>query len=184
MESGAWWFYYKLGFRPRDGAAVALARAEAEKSGGGRRTRTKLSTLQKLVRRPNLFLQVGPERRHVLGDVPVDVIGLNTLDYLVARFGSDRERATRVLADEAAERLGAEPWLRFPPAERLLWQRWAPLVAVLPGLDGWTGDDKRALVEIIRAKGRCRESDFVARFDAHPRLGAVLIAFARGEVVR
>lgn len=182
LESGAWWFYYKLGFRPHDPAVAALARAEARKVRRRPGYRTNLATLKKLVR-ANLFLQLGPERRDVLGDIPVDAIGLKVTDYVVARFGSERERATRVLANEAAERLGAGAWRRFPPAERLLWQRWAPLVAVLPGLDGWTRDDKWALVETIRAKGGVRESDFVARFDAHARLGPGLIALARGKAI-
>jgi hypothetical protein len=181
LESGAWWFYYKLGFRPRDPAAAALARAEADKVRRRPAYRTNLATLKKLVR-ANLFLQVGPGRRDVLGDIPVDAIGLKVTDYVVERFGSDRERATLVLADEAADRLGGAHWRRFPAAERMSWQRWAPLVALVPGLDGWTTGDKRALVETIRAKGGLRESDFVARFDAHPRLGAALIALARGEI--
>ena len=41
------------------------------------------------------------------------------------------------------------------------------------------GADERALVDVIRAKGGRRESDFVARFDAHPRLGAAIAALAR-----
>ncbi len=180
LESGAWWFYYKLGFRPRDLAVAALARSEAEKIRRRPAYRTNLATLGKLVR-ANLFLQPGPARRDVLGDIPVDAIGLKVTDYVVARYGSDRERATRELAEEAASRLGGADWRRFPRAERLLWQRWAPLVAVLPGLDAWTRAEKRALVETIRAKGGRCESDFLARFDGHRRLGNALIALARAE---
>jgi len=179
LESGAWWFYYKLGFRPRDRAAAALAREEADKVRRHPAYRTTQATLKQLVQ-ANLFLHVGPERRDVLGDIPVDAIGLKVTGYVVARFGSDRERATRVLADEAADRLGANDWHRFPAAERLFWERWAPLVALLPGLDRWPAADKRALVATIRAKGGLRESDFVARFDAHRRLAAGMVALARG----
>ena len=31
IESGAWWFYFKLGFRPRDPAIVALASRQTER---------------------------------------------------------------------------------------------------------------------------------------------------------
>ena len=31
LQSGAWWFYYKMGFRPKDAAVAALARREAER---------------------------------------------------------------------------------------------------------------------------------------------------------
>ena len=36
------------------------------------------------------------------------------------------------------------------------------------------------LVDVIRAKGGRRESAFVTRFDAHPRLGPALVQIARG----
>jgi hypothetical protein len=32
------------------------------------------------------------------------------------------------------------------------------------------------LARVVRAKGGRRESDFLARFDAHPRLGRALFA--------
>jgi hypothetical protein len=180
LESGAWWFYYKLGFRPRDPTTAALAREEADRVRRRPRYRTKLATLKRLVR-ANLFLQAGPPRHDVLGDVPMDAIGLKVTDCVTARFGSDRERAARILANEAAGRLGVPNWRRLPAGERLFWERWAPLVALLPGFDEWTGEEQHAVADIIRAKGGRRESDFVARFDAHPRLGAALIALARGD---
>ena len=49
----------------------------------------------------------------------------------------------------------------------------------MPEIDAWGDAEKRGLVDIIRAKGGRREADFVARFDAHPRLGAALAALAR-----
>jgi hypothetical protein len=49
-------------------------------------------------------------------------------------------------------------------------------VAILPGLDGWSAGEKLELAAVIRAKGGRREGDFVARFDAHPRLGASIAA--------
>ena len=129
--------------------------------------------------RANLFLQTGPRRRDVIGAIPVDAIGGKVTALVASRFGSDRELATEALADEAAYRLGGVAWRRLPAGARLFWERWAPIVALLPEIDGWSDADKRALVEIIKAKGGRRESDFVARFDAHPRLGAALAALAR-----
>jgi len=49
----------------------------------------------------------------------------------------------------------------------------------MPGLDAWSAAEKLALAAVIRAKGGRRESDFVARFDAHPRLGAALVSLSR-----
>jgi hypothetical protein len=178
LESGAWWFYYKLGFRPWEPAAVTLAASEAVKVAARRGYRTGPRTLRKLVS-ANLFLQLGPARRDVIGAIPTGAIGLAVTDYVNDRFGADRERATQELAVEAATRLGVDGWRRWPAGERLFWERWAPLVALLPGLDGWSTAERRDLAAIIRAKGGRRESDFVALFDAHPRVGAAITSLAR-----
>jgi len=104
---------------------------------------------------------------------------LKVTRFVASRFGSDRELATEALSDEAAYRLGGVAWRRLPAGQRLFWERWAPVVALLPEIDGWGDADRSALVEIIKAKGGRRESDFVARFDEHPKLGAALAALAR-----
>ena len=178
LESGAWWFYYKLGFLPWDRKASALASREAERVRRRKGYRTNEATLRELVR-ANVFLQTGPPTRDVIGAIPVDAIGLKVTNLVAARFGSNRELATEALADEASVRLGGVAWRRLPAGARLFWERWAPIVALLPEIDRWSDADRRALVEIIKAKGGRRESDFVARFDAHPRLGAALAALAR-----
>jgi hypothetical protein len=180
LESGAWWFYAKLGFRPRDPRIASLAAREAARVRRRPGYRTPPSTLRTLVT-ANLFLDLGAPRRDVLGDIPTERIGLAASDLVASRFGADRERATVTLAVEAASRLGVRDWRQWPSGEWLFWERWAPLVALLPGLDTWTGDERGALVEIIRAKGGRRESDYVARFDAHPRLGAALASLARAQ---
>jgi hypothetical protein len=177
LESGAWWFYYKLGFRPWEPAIARLAAGEAGKVASRKSYRTGPGMLRKLVS-ANLFLQLGPSRRDVIGAIPTGEIGLAVTDYVTSRFGTDRERATGELAVEAAARLGVDGWRRWTAGERLFWERWAPLVSLMPGLDAWSTAEKRELAAVIRAKGGRRESDFVALFDAHPRLGAAIAALA------
>jgi hypothetical protein len=55
------------------------------------------------------------------------------------------------------------------------WERWAPVVLLLPGVDSWSKAEKKALATVIDAKGGARESDFVALFDAHPKLRRALV---------
>jgi hypothetical protein len=64
-------------------------------------------------------------------------------------------------------------------ARHLAWQRWAPLALLLPGVARWSASDRTALAAVIDAKGGRRESDFVRRFDAHPRLRAAILELAR-----
>jgi hypothetical protein len=178
LESGAWWFYQKLGFRPRDPDARRLMRAELRKMRRRPAHRSSLPVLRRLARE-NVYLFHERERDDVIGRLPLENVGLAVMDGLARRFGADRERAARVLTREAAETLDLASLGPLSPAQRLWWRRWAPLVAVLPGVRGWGRDERRALGRVVLAKGGRRESDFVARFDAHRRLRTAVRRLAR-----
>jgi hypothetical protein len=179
IESGAWWFYYKLGFRPRDAGVRRIASEELARMARRPAHRSSAATLKRLARR-NVFLDLETLRDDVIGVLPIDRLGLAVTDFVSARFGADRERAAAELADEAARRLDAGAWRRFPAGERLAWQRLAPLVAMLPGLDRWPAADRRSLAAALRAKGGRRESDFVALIDAHGRFRRALRELVSG----
>ncbi|HSB62203.1 MAG TPA: hypothetical protein VLI67_10815, partial [Vicinamibacteria bacterium] len=173
LASGAWWFYRKLGFRPRDPAVVRVMEEESRRMKADPGHRSGIATLRRLAA-ANVFLSVGRERADVLGLLPLANVGLQVTRCLAERFGSRRAEAERACAREAARRLGVRSLEGFSPGERLAWKRWGPLVMILPGLEGWSAEEKRALVDVVRAKGGRRESDFVGRFDRHRRLRRAL----------
>jgi hypothetical protein len=178
LASGAFWFYRKLGFRPLDPAAVGLLRREERRMRADPAHRSSVATLARLSRRP-VYYQLGRFRRDVLALLPLQNVGLAVTDYVSGRFGSDREAARRACSAEAAELLGAGSPRDLDAGERRAWNRWAPLVLVLPGLRRWPAADRRALFDLIRAKGGRREADFARRFDRHRRLRRAVIALAR-----
>jgi hypothetical protein len=169
LQSGAWWFYYKMGFRPHDPAVRRLVRSEKAKMKRNPGHRSSTALLERLAAKP-VFYYANGERRDVLGRIDLGAIGLAVSRGLARRAGGDREAGIRDASDEARRRLGVGSLSRWSPGERLAWERWAPLVVTLPGLSRWTPQDKRELVRVVRAKGGRRESDFVRRFDGHTRL--------------
>jgi hypothetical protein len=173
LQSGAWWFYQKLGFRPRDPATLRLMRAELRRMKARPGHRSSIPTLRRLAEE-NVYLHCGPERDDVIGLLPLSQVGMAVVSNLSRRFGSDRGRGEGVLAREAVDRLGRGPGRDATPGQRLAWQRWAPLVAVLPGLDRWTRAEKTALARVILAKGGRRESEYVRLFDGHRKLRTAL----------
>ncbi len=177
LESGAWWFYRKLGFGPRAPRAVALMKEEERRMADDPEHRTPAADLRTLASE-NVYWFAGRPRNDAIGLVELPNVGLRVTDAVAARFGSDRERAETVLAREAARLLGART-AAWTPAERLAFRRWAPLVSILPGALHWTSGEKSALVAVIRAKGGRRESDFVRLFDGHRRLRKAIVALAR-----
>jgi hypothetical protein len=177
IESGAWWFYQKLGFRPGDRAVLALMRAEERRFQASPRARSNPAMLRRLSEKP-VFFHAGPERADVLGALALPQVGLCITDFLARRFGSDRERAERDCSVEAEQMLGGSPAADWSEGERVSWARWAPLLCILPGMSTWSPDEKRALVDVVRAKGSRRESEFVLRFDRHPKLRSAIRALA------
>jgi hypothetical protein len=173
IESGAWWFYAKLGFRPRDARALSLARAENARVARDREHRSSRATLEKLAAHA-VYWHAGRPREDVLGALPLERVGVAVTKYVARRFGSDRERATAVCAGEAAALLGLRRFKDLEPGPRLWFERWAPLVAILPGVARWSAADRRALARVIVAKGARRESDYVRHFDANTRLRQAL----------
>jgi hypothetical protein len=177
LVSGAWWFYQKTGFVPRDRAASRLMRRELARLGRDPAHRSSLATLRRLARVP-LHLSLGKPRDDVMGALPLANVGLHVTRLLSRRFGHDRETATRVCATEAAARLGGGPDAGWNAEERGAWERWAPLVALL-GVSSWTAPERAELIRVIRAKGGLRESEYVRRFDRHRGLREAIGRLAR-----
>jgi hypothetical protein len=178
IESGAWWFYQKLGFRPHTRACRALMRRELARM---RRTpgyRSGPAVLRRLARE-NLFCALAGERRDVLGKLPFPSAGLAVTQLVARRFAGDRARAAAACERDAQRRLGLGSFAGWSADERQAWSRWAPLVTLLTGLERWSPGERQALAAVIRAKGGPREDAFVRAFDAHPKLAEALARLVR-----
>lgn len=177
IDSGAWWFYYKLGFRPRPGAIARLAQQEVERIARNPAHRSSRPTLRRLATE-NLYFQPHGDRDDIIGELSLANVGLAVTAMLARRFGADRARALEVCAGEAGTALGSSAWRHWSMNERRAWERWAPVTLLLPGLARWSAAERRALVEIVRLKGARVESDFVRAFDAHRKLRRALARLA------
>lgn len=177
LRSGAFWFYAKLGFRPRDPGTIAILRRERAAMRRHPGHRSNLATLRALAAR-NVYWTTGKVREDVIGNFPLEKVGFAVVASLAERFGSDRERGERICAEECARILGLPRWRGLPSSEREAFLRWAPLVRILPGIERWTRSDKSRLVRVLRSKGGRRESEFVHQFDRHVRLRAALCEIA------
>lgn len=176
LDSGAWWFYFKLGFRPRAAAARALARRELDRQKRNPAHRSSRRTLQQLAQ-AHLHLDLDPHKPLPLP--ALSGIGLRIADALAA-WGTDRERALDDFEAQAARRCGLALRSLHPP-QRRIWRQWAPWLATLRGLARWPTADRRALVDVIRAKAAVREREYVLRVAAHTRLCRALFDGPAGD---
>jgi len=122
LKSGAWWFYYKRGFRPHDAEVRRVLRAELKRMRRNPRHRSSFATLKKLAA-ANVFFYLGRPHPDVLGRVSLGNIGLGIARYCAERFGADREAAIRTCNQEAARLLGVGSRREWSAGERLWWER-------------------------------------------------------------
>jgi hypothetical protein len=151
LESGAWWFYVKLGFRPKDRAVARLYARERSRMRRDRSYRSDEPTLARLARR-HVYWEPDPRHPALLPLVP-------TLGLRLPPSG----------AADASAILQLGSLRGWSAGERLALERLAPVVAALPGVTRWSAAEKRALGAALRGKGGPDELIFLKRLDAHPK---------------
>lgn len=181
LKSGAWWFYYKLGFRPHDPGVLRVLEEELRRMKRNPAHRSDIPTLERLSSK-NMFLYARKERADVLGRVSFDTLRLQISKTLARRSGADREAGIESCSREMAGWLGVRSFSGFSKAEKLAWERWSPLVVSMPEIANWKREQKKALVEIIRAKGGKSELGFVRLVNRHPLLSRSIVTLSESEL--
>ncbi len=171
IDSGAWWFYFKFGFRPRDPAVLRLAEEElarVRRRPGHRSTPTVLRRLAKC----HVFFELDPRNPRPL--MSQAALGMQSGAALSRRAGSDRERGVDEASAALLRQCGLETLRGFTQDEREAWRRFAPIAALLD-VGAWRAGQRHELVDVIGAKAGRSERDFITRYAAHPRLDAALV---------
>lgn len=167
LESGAYWFYYRLGFRSIDKQLRKLAEVEAAKIARSRGYRTPVTTLERLAQ-SDLCLDLSGKGSN--RDVSVGKIALAQTRMISSRFAGDRDRAEREAPKLAMKLLGIRSTAGWTPGERLCFNRLALFALTIPNLEKWSSQDRRKLSQIMRAKGSAHEQEYIRELRMHSRL--------------
>lgn len=171
IDSGAWWFYHRLGFRPRSAEARRLAAREVARRAARDSYRSSPRTLRTLARW-HLFCSLDPARQ----------ARLPRIDYWLAaamtklrcyRQHELRRRLVAVTAD-ALLRLRRSGKVGLAAARRTTLEQWAPLVLTWTARGYWSAGDRRELWRLLLAKAARSERDFQRRLLRHTRLRRLL----------
>jgi hypothetical protein len=167
IDSGAFWFYRKLGFRPVDANLAVLARREEERIARTPGYRSSRRTLQRLAKGYVLFEGPGAEAgqwdRFMIRNV-----GLAVTRALAARFGSDTERMRQAASRFAARHFAVESACGL-----------ALVLSVVPGIANWSPAEKRAVAAILHAKEHGSEARYLRLMQRHDRLRAAFLKLGR-----
>jgi hypothetical protein len=173
LRSGAFWFYYRLGFRPVEARAAMRARAEHERMKADPDYRTPVAALRRFA---DTDLELVPDDDAGPVCEPAHLSAAVTT-LINARYRGDRTAAEADSARKVARALDVRNLAKWTSPRRRGFLALAPLIAQIPGLDRWPAADRRAVVALIRAKGG-DEFDFHARLSRHRRLTAALASLA------
>jgi hypothetical protein len=181
LASGAFWFYYRLGFRPLDARQAGLAAAEFARIAAEPGYRTPIAELRRFTR-SDIEWMLGHEDWYgdrPRGCEPAD-LSLLASAWIAARFAGDRVRAEATASRQVARALGVGSFARWSADERRAFASLALLFAQLPDLARWPAADRRAVAALMRAKGgdEYRFHDLLRR---HRRLHGALAALASGQ---
>jgi hypothetical protein len=173
LQSGAFWFYYKLGFRAVKSRIRELADKEYELVHSDPAYRSPLRTLRRLAK-SDVFFHVDPFGMDSYEELSIVNLGYVVTKYFADKFNGNRQRGTRQSASELARILEMPAWKRWSKDERWAFEHLAPLIINIPDLAGWTAKELKALVRVIRSKGAVRERDFVLLSNRHRRFKTAL----------
>lgn len=178
IESGAFWFYRRLGFRPTTPALERLAQREEERRAGGRAYLSPPSVLRRLAG-GNMLLDLRRPGRRDWDDFQIRRLGFAVGRRMAARLLSAEELRTSSAA--RVERL-----LRVHPTGWSEVRRRASadltlVLDLLPGLPRWTPAERSLLGKIVEAKSAPSESRYVRLLQKHDRLRAEILRLGSSE---
>ncbi len=165
IDSGAFWFYQKLGFRPRAGAVRNLMRDEEARMRERPGYRSSPTVLRRLSEE-HVYFHLGARRDDLIGLFPYANLGHKVTQWL-ASHGGPIAAARREAVREVEGLLGVRRRSSWPVAERRAFDTWAPVVVLLDGLGRWSTTRRRELVRVLRAKGGIHEVRFAQLSNQH-----------------
>ena len=173
IESGAFWFYRKLGFRPTRPDLTRLMAKEEQRIAADPAYRTPARVLRRLSAGSIVYEAAGTPR----GDwdrFAVRNLGLAVQRNMSREFEGQSEKIRASSAEKIANVLGIELPGEDKP-ERHAFEDLALIFTLIPGLSKWTSSEKQHLAKIIYAKTGPDESRYARLLQRHTRLRAALI---------
>lgn len=167
IQSGAFWFYRKLGFRPVKRELLQMTDHEEQKLGSRKGYRTSAATLRKLAVGPMLF-ELEHDKTGDWDRFQVRKVGLAVQQRMTHQYDGWAERSRAESERNVRMALG----LRGDPKAL---SDFAVVLDLVPNLSHWSVAEKQEMVRIIQAKAGVDETRYLNLMQKHPRFRAALI---------
>jgi len=178
IESGAFWFYRKLGFRPGRADLLKLAESEERRIAADPKYRTPTRTLKRLAA-GHVFYELPGSEIGAWDTFSTRNIGLRVNRRMAQEFGGN---STRMLehSRHALQRVLGVNTQRWPVLEQAAFDNFAFVLAQHDEMRTWSETEKEDLVQLIRAKGMPDELRYLHLTRQHARLREALLKLGSG----
>jgi hypothetical protein len=180
VDSGAFWFYRKLGFRPVRPELAELVAREERRIAARPGYRTSVRTLRRLAGGHLLHEDPASDAIGQWDRFHGRNLGLAVQRRMAERYGGDERRMREAAGASIARALGIRPEA-WSEAQRRALAGLAPALDLVGGLSRWSEAEKRGLVRIVLAKAGAEESRYVRLLQGHSTLRAAILEIGSQE---
>jgi hypothetical protein len=173
IESGAFWFYRKLGFRPGRKDLLKLVEREEQRIARDPKYKTSAPTLRRLAA-GHVFYELPGSEIGAWDTFSTRKIGMRVNQRMAREFGGSSERMRQASLKWLARVLGVQ-LASWDSLERASFENFAMVLSVAPGLASWSRQAKHSLEQIIRAKSAVNETRYLQMIQRHRRLREMLL---------
>jgi hypothetical protein len=173
IESGAFWFYRKLGFQPGRADLQRVVVREETRIARDPKYRTPARTLRRLAE-GHVFYELPGSGLGAWHEFSTRNIGLRANRRMAAEFGGNMAR----MRDASVTSLAKILRTRIPDedtAVRESFEHFAMIAALIPELRSWSSLEKNALLQIIQAKSTLNEMRYLHLLQGHTRLRVAML---------
>jgi hypothetical protein len=179
LDSGAFWFYRKLGFRSGDPELEELAKKEEQKIAANPSHRTSRGVLKRIAEAHLFYEMPGRTVDESRASGDWDRFSSRTLGLQVnRRMAGEFEGNSSAIRTRSVEQVGRALGVSARSCnslERGSLENWSLILALVPDLAAWSPEEKRKMVEIIRAQAGTNEMRYLRLTQGHARLRRELL---------
>ncbi len=166
LKSGAFWFYYRLGYRPVEKKIRKLAKREFVKIKRNRNYRSDIKILRRLASCDMHLTLPGAKPSDLIDERWFETISMLATKEIAAAGGPTRKAAAINVAKQLATDIGIRSLSGWSAPERRAFEGIAPIAASTKPRN-WSPEAKRAMRQLLRAKGGDSEARFARLLGRH-----------------
>jgi hypothetical protein len=177
IESGAFWFYRKLGFKPLRNDVMKIVEREEKKIATQKAYRTPARILRQIAKSHLIYTSAECEVRGAELDTsignPQSAIR-NVLRRMSQRFDGDARKMREVTTKHISRLLDVD-LKELKQTEQRAFSNFALVLSLIPNFSRWTKEEKELLREIIRTKASSSEARYLKLMQRHKKLRETFI---------